>query len=55
MSDLMAILRWTGAHGQAAALAGRLPAVGMFRLFLIRAGRRKGLRIELPAPQGGLF
>ena len=38
MAFLLDRLREAGAREQAAALAGRLPAVGLFRLFLKRNG-----------------
>ena len=41
---LLASLRETGAHEQAAALAARLPAAGMFGLFLELQGPADQLR-----------
>ena len=38
MASLLDSLREAGAHEQAAALAGRLPAAGMFGLFLKQKG-----------------
>ena len=38
MAALLDSLRQAGAHDQAAALIGRLPAIGMFRLFLEQQG-----------------
>jgi hypothetical protein len=51
-------LREAGARGQAAALAGRLPAAGLFRLFPERAGRAEQFRSGpeadgTPAAPGG--
>ena len=38
VAGLLDVLRRAGAHEQAAALAGRLPAAGMFGLFLEQDG-----------------
>ena len=49
MAVLLGSLRAAGAHDQAAALTDRLPAAGMFGLFLEQQGHEDQFRFGLQA------